>query len=113
MTKSETPDFKNAIVSFISKVSPMLFVAAVVGSIGWIGSNSMQTNVTLAVMSNDISQLKEQIKSTSIDRYTGTQAMSDRNFYLSEMSHLKDSIAAIDIRLLRAEQRVLDLERQK
>lgn len=107
------PDNKNGIIGFIAKVSPAIFIALTVSSIAWIGSNSMQTNVTLAVMSNDMVQLKEQIKSASNDRYTNTQAMADRTYYLSEMDHLKDSLVTMDLRMLRAEQRVLELERSK
>lgn len=112
MAQSDSNNALSGLLSFISKISPGIFVALVVMSIGWIGSNSMQTNVTLAVMSADIIQLKEQIKTAGNDRYSNTQAISDRAYYLAEISHLKDAQLNVDARLLRAELRVLELERK-
>lgn len=109
---SEQPQNVNWFLSGVSKIGPGIFSALIVGSILWIGTNSMQTNVTLAVMSNDINSLKEQIRSGSSKWYTIDQATVDRAFITSEITHLKEYDASLKLQLNLAESRLLELERK-
>jgi len=112
MAEQETTDGRHWVIAFLAKVAPTLFIALIVGSIGWIGSNSMQTNVSLAVLNANMDAVKEQLKVASADRYTGTQANADKSFYLSEISHLKESDSAMRAEILLMQSRLLDLERK-
>lgn len=103
---------KNWFVAALAKLGPGVFSAVIIGSILWIGTNSMQTNVTLAVMSNDISSLKEQVKSSSMDKYTIAQAALDKSFVLSEIAHLKETVSRLDSEGQARAARILELERK-
>jgi len=101
------------ILQQIGKILPLIISSLIIGSVVWIGSNSMQTNLTLAVMSNDISILKDQVKASTVDKYTSSHALQDKALFYSEINHLKTYNLELKGQIINIESRLLDLERVK
>ncbi len=101
--QNETP--KNGILDFMNRIAPTGFVTIVTAALFWVAGNTTSANVQLAVIQESINNLKKDLVILSADRYTVTQANSDRGVILLEITHLKDVDAEIKRRITELEKR--------
>lgn len=105
-------DSKNPILSFLNKAAPSMVIAITLASIFWVGNNTTEANVKLAVITTELTNLKAQINDRTSDRYTGTQAAADKTYLISEIGHAKSDILELRSQNASILNRILELERK-
>lgn len=104
---------KNWVVEGITKIGPTILSTLVFASIAWIGTKTTESSTTLAVLSVNIESMNKKIDAINANSYTIPQAIADKTYVVSEISHLRDTTNKTDDEVKELQRRVLELERKQ
>jgi len=84
---------QNSFISFLKKSTETLFTLVAFGTMAWTVSNIHSANVSLAVISSQIADLKEKVSSDKLLIMSELDSLRNKNLMLeAKINHLESKI---------------------